>query len=114
MENTLEREQEALVNRLWKKLERLETEKKHLQTKINEKYVLYACSTVNQRTFRHASGSHVDQASRETTPRPVVKNDNTEKVESHVKHLKREVDRLRKQLFQSTHESRCSATRSNH
>ncbi|CBY20338.1 unnamed protein product [Oikopleura dioica] len=78
LENTLEREQEALVNRLWKKLERLETEKKHLQTKINEKDI---------------------------APRPVVKNDNAEKVEAHVKHLKREVDRLRKQLFQSTHES---------
>jgi len=87
LENTLEREQEALVNRLWKKLERLETEKKHLQTKINEK---------------HSSGSHVEHAN---TTRPVVKNDNAEKVESHVKHLKREVDRLRKQLFQSTHES---------
>ena len=37
LENTLEKEQEALVNRLWKKLDRLEHEKRNLQTRLNEK-----------------------------------------------------------------------------
>ena len=64
------------------------------------------CSYRAYIVFRHASGTQVEQPS--SNPRPVVKNDNSEKVESHVKHLKREVDRLRKQLFQSTHESKVS------
>ena len=36
LENTLEKEQEALVNKLWKKLDRLEHEKRQLQVKLNE------------------------------------------------------------------------------
>ena len=31
LENTLEQEQEALVNKLWKRMDRLETEKRSLQ-----------------------------------------------------------------------------------
>ena len=31
LENTLEKEQEGLVNRLWKKMDKLETEKRLLQ-----------------------------------------------------------------------------------
>jgi len=34
LENTLEKEQESLVNRLWKRMEKLETDKKLLQLKI--------------------------------------------------------------------------------
>ncbi len=36
MENTLEKEQESLVNRLWKRMEKLETDKKLLQLKIQQ------------------------------------------------------------------------------
>ena len=35
LENTLEQEQEALVNRMWKRLDKLEHEKKFLQGKLN-------------------------------------------------------------------------------
>lgn len=82
LENTLEKEQEALVNRLWKKLDRLEYEKRHLQVKLNE-----------------TSGSK--QLPR-SSPRPVDKNDSSEKVASHVKTLKQEVEKLRKQLAKSS------------
>jgi len=33
LENTLEQEQEALVNKLWKRMDKLETEKRFLQKK---------------------------------------------------------------------------------
>ncbi len=36
MENTLEKEQESLVNRLWKRMDKLETDKKLLQLKIQQ------------------------------------------------------------------------------
>jgi len=80
LENTLEKEQEALVNRLWKKLDRLEREKRNLQVKLNE------------------SGSNNNK----NVDRPVDKNDSSEKVASHVKSLKEEVDQLRQQLTQSS------------
>merc|ERR1711990_1386436 len=83
LENTLEKEQEALVNRLWKKLDRLEYEKRHLQVKLNE-----------------TSGSK--QQLPKSSPRPVDKNDSSEKVASHVKTLKQEVEKLRKQLAKSS------------
>jgi len=84
LENTLEKEQEALVNRLWKKLDRLEHEKRNLQARINE----------------NGGASSTKQC----TNRTVEREDSSEKVASHVKNLKREVERLRKQLSQSTTE----------
>ncbi len=36
LENTLEKEQESLVNRLWKRMDKLETDKKLLQLKIQQ------------------------------------------------------------------------------
>merc|ERR1711923_482702 len=36
LENTLEQEQEALVNRLWKRMDKLESEKRGLQVKLNQ------------------------------------------------------------------------------
>ena len=69
-----------MVNRLWKKLDRLEREKRNLQVKLNE------------------SGSNNNK----NVDRPVDKNDSSEKVASHVKSLKEEVDQLRQQLTQSS------------
>ena len=66
-----------MVNRLWKKLDRLEREKRSLQVKLNES------GTTDQK-------------------RPVDKSDSSEKVASHVKSLKQEVDQLRRQLTQSS------------
>merc|ERR1712003_70054 len=36
LENTLEQEQEALVNRLWKRMDKLEEEKRGLQRKLDQ------------------------------------------------------------------------------
>ena len=36
LENTLEKEQESLVNRLWKRMEKLETDKRLLQQKLEQ------------------------------------------------------------------------------
>ena len=36
LENTLEKEQESLVNRLWKRMEKLETDKRLLQNKLEQ------------------------------------------------------------------------------
>lgn len=36
LENTLEKEQESLVNRLWKRMEKLETDKKLLLSKLQQ------------------------------------------------------------------------------
>ena len=69
-----------MVNRLWKKLDRLEREKRSLQVKLNES----------------GTTSGPDQK------RPVDKSDSSEKVASHVKSLKQEVDQLRRQLTQSS------------
>jgi len=85
LENTLEKEQEALVNRLWKKLDRLEREKRSLQVKLNTN-----------------TGSGTTASTTVETKRPVDKSDSSEKVASHVKSLKKEVDQLRQQLTSSS------------
>merc|ERR1711936_754560 len=36
LENTLEQEQEALVNKLWKRMDKLESEKRGLQIKLDQ------------------------------------------------------------------------------
>lgn len=36
LENTLEQEQEALVNRLWKRMDKLEAEKRSLQIRLDQ------------------------------------------------------------------------------
>ena len=87
LENTLEKEQEALVNRLWKKLDRLEREKRSLQVKLNT---------------NSSTGSGTTASTTVETKRPVDKSDSSEKVASHVKSLKKEVDQLRQQLTSSS------------
>ncbi len=46
LENTLEKEQESLVNRLWKRMEKLETDKKLIQLKIQQPH-LYNTVRIN-------------------------------------------------------------------
>ncbi|OON14445.1 hypothetical protein X801_09765, partial [Opisthorchis viverrini] len=48
LENALEQEQEALVNRLWKKMEKLENEKRTLQDKLESLGALLSGSSSNQ------------------------------------------------------------------
>lgn len=44
LENTLEQEQEALVNKLWKKLDKLENEKRDLRDKLETLSAASNCS----------------------------------------------------------------------
>ena len=70
MENTLEQEQEMLVNKLWKRMEKVEAEKRELESRLG------------------------------TTPPPSPNNDrsNPAALNSRIMELSAEVDRLRRLL----------------
>lgn len=76
LENTLEQEQEALVNKLWKRMDKLETEKRLLQIKLDE------------------------PVSDPTTPRDITNanGDTASNLSAHIQTLRSEVVRLRSNL----------------
>ncbi|XP_010283255.1 PREDICTED: coiled-coil domain-containing protein 6 [Phaethon lepturus] len=75
LENTLEQEQEALVNRLWKRMDKLEAEKRILQEKLDQ------------------------PVSAPPSPRDIsMEIDSPENMMRHIRFLKNEVERLKKQL----------------
>ncbi|XP_069097063.1 coiled-coil domain-containing protein 6 isoform X2 [Pleurodeles waltl] len=75
LENTLEQEQEALVNRLWKRMDKLEAEKRILQEKLDQ------------------------PVSAPPSPREIsMEIDSPENMMRHIRFLKNEVERLKKQL----------------
>lgn len=80
LENTLEQEQEALVNKLWKRMDKLETEKRSLQIKLDQ------------------------PVSDPTTPRDISNNahanggDTATSLSAHIQNLRSEVLRLRANL----------------
>ncbi|MEE6485441.1 hypothetical protein FKM82_014282 [Ascaphus truei] len=75
LENTLEQEQEALVNRLWKRMDKLEAEKRILQEKLDQ------------------------PVSAPPSPRDISMDiDSPENMMRHIRFLKNEVERLKKQL----------------
>ncbi|XP_076153947.1 coiled-coil domain-containing protein 6b [Alosa pseudoharengus] len=75
LENTLEQEQEALVNRLWKRMDRLEAEKRILQEKLDQ------------------------PVSAPPSPRDIsMEIDSPENMMRHIRFLKIEVERLKKNL----------------
>ncbi|NP_001079613.2 coiled-coil domain containing 6 S homeolog [Xenopus laevis] len=75
LENTLEQEQEALVNRLWKRMDKLEAEKRILQEKLDQ------------------------PVSAPPSPRDIsMEIDSPENMMRHIRYLKNEVERLKKQL----------------
>uniref|UniRef100_A0A3Q2E863 Coiled-coil domain containing 6a n=1 Tax=Cyprinodon variegatus TaxID=28743 RepID=A0A3Q2E863_CYPVA len=75
LENTLEQEQEALVNRLWKRMDKLEAEKRILQEKLDQ------------------------PVSAPPSPRDVsMEIDSPENMMRHIRFLKNEVERLKKSL----------------
>lgn len=76
LENTLEQEQEALVNRLWKRMDKLEAEKRILQEKLDQPV--------------SAPPSPRDTISMEI--------DSPENMMRHIRFLKSEVERLKKNL----------------
>lgn len=56
LENTLEKEQESLVNRLWKRMDKLETDKKLLQSKIQQPH---SYNAVRNNSFHFISLNHI-------------------------------------------------------
>uniref|UniRef100_A0A672PGD6 Coiled-coil domain containing 6a n=1 Tax=Sinocyclocheilus grahami TaxID=75366 RepID=A0A672PGD6_SINGR len=75
LENTLEQEQEALVNRLWKRMDKLEAEKRILQEKLDQ------------------------PVSAPLSPRDIsMEIDSPENMMRHIRFLKSEVERLKKNL----------------
>ncbi|MBN3285373.1 CCDC6 protein, partial [Polyodon spathula] len=75
LENTLEQEQEALVNRLWKRMDKLEAEKRILQEKLDQ------------------------PVSAPPSPRDIsMEIDSPENMMRHIRFLKNETERLKKQL----------------
>ncbi|XP_062330436.1 coiled-coil domain-containing protein 6b isoform X2 [Osmerus eperlanus] len=75
LENTLEQEQEALVNRLWKKMDKLEAEKRILQEKLDQ------------------------PLSAPPSPKGIAMDiDSPENMMRHIRFLKNEVERLKKNL----------------
>uniref|UniRef100_A0A8C9W983 Coiled-coil domain containing 6b n=1 Tax=Scleropages formosus TaxID=113540 RepID=A0A8C9W983_SCLFO len=75
LENTLEQEQEALVNRLWKRMDKLEAEKRILQEKLEQ------------------------PVSAPPSPRDIsMEIDSPENMMRHIRFLKNEVERLKKNL----------------
>lgn len=83
LENTLEQEQEALVNKLWKRMDKLETEKRLLQIKLDQ------------------------PVSDPTTPRDITNanGDTASNISSHIQTLRSEVIRLRANLASAEEET---------
>ena len=91
LENTLEQEQEALVNKLWKRMDKLENEKRNLQEKLEE--------------FKKAG----DATPPAPSPCPMSPQDSgvgsnnhqmdAQQLSLHVQTLKNEINRLRGQLL---------------
>lgn len=74
LENTLEQEQEALVNKLWKRMDKLETEKRMLQIKLDQ------------------------PVSDPASPRDINNGDKASNLSAHIQTLRNEVNRLRQNL----------------
>lgn len=80
LENTLEQEQEALVNKLWKRMDKLEAEKRMLQIKLDQ------------------------PVSDPASPRDISNGDTATNLSSHIQTLRSEVTRLRSTLAISQQE----------
>lgn len=80
LENTLEQEQEALVNKLWKRMDKLEAEKRMLQIKLDQ------------------------PVSDPASPREISNGDTATNLSAHIQTLRSEVARLRQTLAISQQE----------
>jgi coiled-coil domain-containing protein 6 len=104
LENTLEKEQESLVNRLWKRMEKLETDKRLLQQKLEQSEHSIECTP---------SSSSGDSGIINRTSSVIVSNDDNLISRSnslftsnrlslpnvdHIQQLKKEVEKLKREL----------------
>ncbi|CAF0952537.1 unnamed protein product [Adineta steineri] len=110
LENTLEKEQESLVNRLWKRMEKLETDKRLLQQKLEQ-----PDQTINSTNTDCHPSSSVDSTIVNTNPVSIISTDDMSSRSNsvisanitnrlslpnvdHIQQLKREVDKLKREL----------------
>lgn len=108
LENTLEQEQEALVNRLWKRMDKLEAEKRYVSLLfvIVMTLTIYIFLTL----YVHRSLQiRLDQpVSDPASPREISNGEDTaSNISSHIQVLRSEVMRLRNQLDSAEKESKC-------
>jgi len=116
LENTLEKEQESLVNRLWKRMEKLETDKRLLQLKLeqpeqNMDTVPLECtpssssdpSAMNRSSSAVVSSSITsnDQSSTSRSNSFLISNRLSLPNVDHIQQLKREVEKLKRELSQT-------------
>ena len=86
LENTLEKEQESLVNRLWKRMEKLETDKRLLQLKLDQPPSSTDCQP--------SSSTSNEEISARSTISTRLSLPNLD----HSQQLRREVERLKREL----------------
>merc|ERR1711974_378640 len=132
LEQTLEQEQEALVNKLWKRMDKLEREKRSLQEKLNQPIssppspppepIGFPSTTSQHAAATTSSGPPSTSSSSRRLSRDVpfsptnhplvsqnaVTQEDTERMSMHIRQLRRETEQLKKQLKsnQSDHEQR--------
>lgn len=93
LENTLEQEQESLVNRLWKRMDKLETEKRNLQTKLEDYNKSIGVSPVPSPSPQPSPSSQMDISGNNNTMA------DARQLSLGVNQLRCEVSRLKHQLF---------------
>lgn len=86
LENTLEQEQEALVNKLWKRMDKLEAEKRSLQIRLDQP--VSESSSISQKQIQQN-----------------VNGDEASALTSHIQNLRSEVEKLRNNLAAAERES---------
>lgn len=113
LENTLEQEQEALVNRLWKRMDKLEAEKRFVlsnSSQVLEKFffvrisfngpVSHPCRILQEKLDQPVSAP--------PSPRDIsMEIDSPENMMRHIRVLKSEVERLKKNLLTAELQREC-------
>jgi len=90
LEQTLEQEQEALVNKLWKRMDKLENEKRQLQERLNQPVSSPPSPPPEGNPFTKRSGNIGGISG--------LRDEDTDKMATHIRILKKEIEQLKRQL----------------
>ena len=118
LENTLEKEQESLVNRLWKRMEKLETDKRLLQMKLEQpelnsnvfvRFVLRPSTEILDIFLQECPPSSSSDSSmiNRNPSNPLLNSSSNLSTRlslpnlDHIQQLKKEVEKLKKELLQT-------------
>uniref|UniRef100_A0A1I8FFQ4 Coiled-coil domain-containing protein 6 n=1 Tax=Macrostomum lignano TaxID=282301 RepID=A0A1I8FFQ4_9PLAT len=100
-ENALEQEQESLVNRLWKRMEKLEAEKKSLQRRLEGSLAAAAVAAATSSGEGPETSRRSRQSSSTSDMQVECSLTDPEAMASHINQLKSDLENLRQQLDQS-------------